>query len=88
MQKRREKTTPFGVNLMRSQVLHWAAQLVGHANYNNGRCAVQLFWAYAMSQIMPTGSAKPALECSARILSNQCKAWTPSNRVNNGNEPR
>ena len=24
--KRKEKTTPFGVNLMRSQVLYWAAQ--------------------------------------------------------------
>jgi len=25
-QKRKEKTTPFGINLVRSQVSHWAAQ--------------------------------------------------------------
>ena len=25
--KRKEKTTPFGVKLMRSQVLYWAAQV-------------------------------------------------------------
>jgi len=28
--KRKEKTTPFGVNLMRSQVLYWAAQGLGN----------------------------------------------------------
>ena len=27
---RNEKTTPFGVNFMRSQVLYWAAQLAEH----------------------------------------------------------
>jgi len=26
VQKRKKKTTPFGVNIMRSQVLYWAAQ--------------------------------------------------------------
>jgi len=25
-EKRKEKTTPFGVNIMRDQVLYWAAQ--------------------------------------------------------------
>jgi len=30
-EKRKEKTAPFGVNLMRSQVLYWAAQ-VGHVD--------------------------------------------------------
>ncbi len=31
--KRKEKTTPFSVNLMRSQVLYWAAQVPYHYLY-------------------------------------------------------
>jgi len=42
----------------------------GHATYNDGRCAVQLFWAYAEPQIMQIGSAKPALLCSTGVLVN------------------
>jgi hypothetical protein len=33
--KRKEKTMPFGINLMRSQVLYWAAQCTAPCNARN-----------------------------------------------------
>lgn len=34
------------------------------ANYDNGRCAMQLVWAYAQPQLMQMGSAKPAFDAT------------------------
>jgi len=41
--KRKEKTMPFGINLMRSQVFYWAAQVhvpLLHASWKGGQTIV------------------------------------------------